>query len=148
MLKFSHGKMEGRNPRDQHTTKEIEELRNNSCFQSLSMNMQSLSINMEVDKSAPKEDTRTMFRVTLIPVKYFLPICEFHLKNDDAVDHAYKHIQERFNDEKFYYDQQDGHGGIIIVRARSKQDGTVCGVAMVEKVKLLQVFLQGMREQL
>jgi len=100
--------------------------------------MQPLSVNTDVDKTPPNEDSGTMFRVTLIRIKYFLPISEFHISSDDAVDHAYKHIRERFSDEKFYYDQQNGYNGIIIVRARSKKDESVCGVALVEKVKLFQ----------
>ena len=93
---------------------------------------------MDVDKTAPKEDAGTMFRVTLVRVSNFLPICEFHLKSDDAMHHAYKHIRERFSDEKFYYDHKSGHGSLVIVRARSKMDESVCGVAMIEKVKLLK----------
>jgi hypothetical protein len=119
---------------DQHSTKGTEESLNNPSLQSISMTMQPLST--EVGKTEPKEDTGTMFLVTLIRVKYFLPIYEFHLKSDDAVDRAYKHIRERFNEEKFYYDQQNGCDGTIIVRARSKKDESVCGLAMIEKVNL------------
>ena len=128
MLKFSPAKMEAEKQPDQ------EEF--HTSLLSLSTDMQSLSINMEVDTPTPQEDGGTMFRVTLIRLRWFLPICEFHLKSDDAVDHAYKYIQERFSEDKFYYDQQNGRGGTIVVRARSKKDESVCGVAMVEKVEL------------
>ena len=130
MLKFSLAKMEAKKQPDQ------EESQNDPSLLSLSTEMQSLSINMEVDTPTPKEDAATMFRLTLIRLMYFLPVCEFHLKSDDAVDHAYKYIQERFSEDKFYYDQHNGHRGTIIVRARSKKDESVCGVAMVEKVEL------------
>lgn len=130
MLKFSPAKMEAEKQPDQ------EESHNDPSLLSLSTDMQSLSINMEVDTPTPQEDAGTMFRVTLIRLRWFPPICEFHLKSDDAVDHAYKYIQERFSEDKFYYDQQNGRGGTVIVRARSKKDGAVCGVALVEKVEL------------
>jgi hypothetical protein len=120
---------------DQHAAKGTEESLNNSCLQSLSENMQSLSISMEVDKPTPKEDEGIVFRVTLIRIRYFPPICEYHRESDDAVDHAYTYIQERFSHEKFYFDHHNGYGGTIIVRARSMKNGSVCGVAMIEKVK-------------
>ena len=90
MLKFSPAKMEAEKQADQ------EESHIDPSLLSLSTGMQSLSINMEVDTPTPQEDGGTMFRVTLIRLRWFLPICEFHLKSDDAVDHAYKYIQERF----------------------------------------------------
>lgn len=135
---LTHSEMEIEKQTDQHATKGTEESQNNPSLQSLSTNMQSLSINMEVDKPAPKEHRETMFRVTLIRIRYFLPVCEFHLKRGDAVGQAYKYIRERFSEERFFYDQQNGHGGITIVRARSKKDESVCGVAMVEKIQLLK----------
>ena len=67
----------------------------------------------------------------------FLPVCEFTLRAK-AVDHAYKHIRERFSYEKYYYDQQNGPGGPIIVRAGSKKDDTVLGVVLVDYVKLFK----------
>jgi len=54
------------------------------------------------------------------------------------VDHAYKHIRERFSYEKYYYDQQNGPGGPVIVRAGTKKDDTVLGVALVDYVKLFK----------
>ena len=104
--------------------------------------MQSLSVDMEIDKPEPKrKDSEMIFRVTLIRVECFLPVCEYHLNRDDAVNHAYKYIRERFDEENFYCDQHNGHKGIILVRARSKKDESVCGVAMIEKVQLLKKSL-------
>jgi hypothetical protein len=140
MANFSHDEMEIQKQTDQHAATGTDGSQNDPSLQSLLTNMQSLSIHMEVDKPATKEeDTETMFRVTLIRARDFPPVCEFHLTTNDAVDVAYKYIRERFSEERCFYDRHNGHGGIIIIRARSKKDASICGVALIEKVKLLQM---------